>query len=303
MTTNSVFALRSNSNPLAPVYDRRRAVAPLDQHRRAVAAVYDRREMWRPMTASTLIERRYSGMQRPIEAATVTDRRYRLCFLVFLLLLLAQFAFGQSTVFDAPRPPAVSAPSAAPVAAPAQAPATSSGSSEAISAPSGYVLSPNDQIAIEVFGEDDLRTNGRLNSEGDLSVPLLGAVHLGGLTLSRATSRLTELYGRDYLVNPKISVSLVGYAKRRFTVLGQVNRPGSYEMPEGNPGGIDLLEAVAMAGGYTRIAAPDRISVRRHRNAGNDQILRVNAKKLARGEGGSFVVLPGDTVTVGESIF
>src|SRR5881275_2714181 len=113
-----------------------------------------------------------------------------------------------------------------------------------VSAPSGYILSANDQVAVEVFGEDDLRTNGRLNGEGNLSMPLLGSVRLAGLTLTEATARLTELYGRDYLVNPKVNVSLVGYAKRRFTMLGQINRPGSYEMPEGSPGGVDLMEAI-----------------------------------------------------------
>ncbi len=222
------------------------------------------------------------------------------------LLLGTHFASAQSNIFNAPRPPAVSAPSAAPYTAPA--PATGSANTgapitEAISAPAGYILSANDQVAVEVFGEEDLRSNGRLNGEGNLSVPLLGSVHLGGLNLSQATARLTELYGRDYLVNPKISVSLLGYAKRRFTMLGQINRPGSYEMPDGSPGGIDLLEAVATAGGYTRIAAPERISVRRHRDRGGDQILKVNAKKLAKAEGASFLVVPGDTVTVGESIF
>ena len=125
-----------------------------------------------------------------------------------------------------------------------------------VSAPSGYVLSANDQVAVEVFGEEDLRTNGRLNGEGNLSVPLLGSIHLAGLTLTQAAARLTDLYARDYLVNPRVNVMLVGYAKRRFTMLGQINRPGSYEMPDGSPEGIDLLEAVAMAGGYTRIAAP-----------------------------------------------
>lgn len=172
-----------------------------------------------------------------------------------------------------------------------------------MTAPSGYVLSANDQVAVEVFGEDDLRTNGRLNAEGNLSLPLLGSVHLAGLTLTQATARLTELYARDYLVNPKLNVSLLGYAKRRFTVLGQVNRPGSFEMPEGSPTGIDLLEAIAMAGGYTRIAAPERITVRRH-GAKGDENLKVDAKRLARGTGGNnFMVLPGDTITVGESIF
>lgn len=187
-------------------------------------------------------------------------------------------------------------------------PSTSSGpnvTTSAVTAPSGYVLSANDQVAVEVFGEDDLRTSGRLNAEGNLSLPLLGSVRLSGLTLTQATARVTELYARDYLVNPKVNVMLVGYAKRRFTVLGQVNRPGSFEMPDGSPGGIDLLEAVAMAGGYTRIAAPERITVRRHGPNG-DEILKVDGKRLARGADGansSFKVQPGDTITVGESIF
>jgi protein involved in polysaccharide export with SLBB domain len=171
-------------------------------------------------------------------------------------------------------------------------------STAALSAPSGYILSANDQVAVEVFGEEDLRTNGRLNGEGNLSVPLLGSIHLGGLTLTQAASKLTDLYGRDYLVNPRVNVMLVGYAKRRFTMLGQVNKPGSYEMPDGSPERIDLLEAIAMAGGYTRIAAPERVSVRR-----GNQVIRVDAKRQARGSHEAFTVQPGDTITVGESIF
>jgi len=170
------------------------------------------------------------------------------------------------------------------------------------SAPVGYVLGPNDSVGVEVFGEDDLRTNGRLNPEGNLSVPLLGSVHLAGLTLTQAASKLTELYGRDYLVNPRVNIMLLAYAKRRFSILGQVNRPGSLEMPESSPGGIDLLEAIAMAGGYTRIAAPERITVRRQGSSG-DQIFKVNAKKFNKANGGGFLVQSGDTITVGESIF
>jgi polysaccharide export outer membrane protein len=179
-----------------------------------------------------------------------------------------------------------------------------SSTTAAVSAPSGYQLSNNDAIGVEVFGEDDLKTTARLNAEGNVSLPLLGSVHLGGLTVTQATQRITELYGKDYLVNPRVNVVLLGYAKRRFTVLGQVNRPGSYEMPETSPGGIDLLEAIAMAGGYTRIAAPERVTVRRHGSDG-DEVLRVNAKRLERGDAraGQFRVRPGDTITVGESLF
>src|SRR2546421_3179654 len=181
---------------------------------------------------------------------------------------------------------------------PQTSPQTAPALPPSISAPSGYQLSVDDQIAVEVFGEDDLRTAVRVNTEGAVSLPLLGSVKLAGLTLNQAAARLTELYGKDYLVNPKVNVMLIGYAKRRFAVLGQVNRPGSYEMPEGSPGGIDVLEAIAIAGGYTRTPAPERISGKRR-----DQILRVDAKRLARAGGKTFPVPPGDTTHVGEKNF
>ena len=180
-----------------------------------------------------------------------------------------------------------------------RAPASAPPSTAGVSAPAGYTLSPGDQVAVEVFGEDDLRTNGRLNSDGNLTVPLLGSIHLAGMTPTQAASRVTELYSRDYLVNPKINVTLVSYGSRRFTMLGEIGHPGIFEM---SPDGIDLLEAVAMAGGYTRIAAPERITIRRH-TASGEQIIKVNAKRFTKGKGGGFRVEPGDTITVGESIF
>jgi len=215
-----------------------------------------------------------------------------------MILMVAPFAAWTQTPGGA-----ASQPASGPANNPSSSSSSNSTSNSApmvssLSAPNGYILSPNDQVAVEVFGEDDLRTAGRLNGEGNLSVPLLGSIRLSGLTLSQAAARLTELYGRDYLVNPKVNVMLIGYAKRRFTMLGQVNRPGSYEMPDGSPEGIDLLEAIAMAGGYTRIAAPEKVSIRR-----GSQVLRVDAKREARGGHSAFTVQPGDTITVGESIF
>jgi len=218
-----------------------------------------------------------------------------------LALTVLVFAFEVKAQSPSPAPESTAARN---LLAPAP-PSNSTGpsvSTNSVTAPSGYVLSANDQVAVEVFGEEDLRTNGRLNGEGNLSLPLLGSVHLAGLSLTQATARVTELYAKDYLVNPKVNVSLVSYAKRRFTVLGQVNRPGSFEMPDGSPTGIDLLEAIAMAGGYTRIAAPERITVRRH-GAKGDEVLKVDAKRLARGSANNFKVIPGDTITVAESIF
>jgi protein involved in polysaccharide export with SLBB domain len=231
-------------------------------------------------------------------------------WLACLLLSTSGFCLGQtvSTNSSTSAPPAAPPPASPrsdflPSLTTSAAPAAVA-PTVAVNAPIGYQLSPNDSVAVEVFGEDDLKTVTRLNGEGNVSLPLIGPVHLGGLTLTQAASRVTELYARDYLINPKVNLVLAGYAKRRFTVLGQVTKPGSYEMPESSPGGIDLLEAIAMAGGYTRIAAPERVSVRRV-NQGRDEVLRVNAKRLERGDAraGNFQVLPGDTITVAESIF
>jgi protein involved in polysaccharide export with SLBB domain len=220
------------------------------------------------------------------------------------LLVLPGAIFGQTvSTTETVRPAATPSEIVRALSASAASTGSAAPQTNALNAPTGYVLRNNDQVAVEVFGEDDLRTNTRLNGEGNLSLPLLGSVHLAGMTLAQAASKITELYGRDYLVNPRVNVTLVGYAKRRFTILGQVNRPGSYEMPDGSPDGVDLLEAIAMAGGYTRIAAPERISVRRRAQTGDDEILRVDAKRLAKRGGESFQVHPGDTVTVAESLF
>jgi protein involved in polysaccharide export with SLBB domain len=235
------------------------------------------------MTIRSAFELR-SGSRRGLNQLR-TGIRGRWLATALALLLLPEFLLAQITPGTA-----------------ASQPASASVTTGGASAPAGYILSPNDQVAVEVFGEDDLRANGRLNPEGNLSVPLLGSVHLAGLSLPQAASKLTELYGRDYLVHPRVNVSLLSYAKRRFSILGQVGHPGSIEMPEGSPEGIDLLEAIALAGGYTRIAAPERITVRR-RNANGDQIFKVNAKRFTKGSGGGFLVVPGDTITVGESIF
>jgi len=213
---------------------------------------------------------------------------------IALALSLPGFIWAQTIPGTAASQPAATSTSRAAASAPV--------STGGVSAPAGYILSPTDQVAIDVYGEDDLRANGRLSPEGNLSVPLLGSIHLAGLTLPQAVSKLTELYGRDYLVNPKINVTLLSYAKRHFSILGQVNRPGSVEMPESSPDGIDLLEAVALAGGYTRIPSPERITVRRQ-DASGDHTFKVNAKRFTKGKGGGFLVKPGDTINVGESIF
>lgn len=164
-----------------------------------------------------------------------------------------------------------------------------------------YLLSANDLIKMSVFEENDLETTVRVSSDGTVTFPLIGVVKVAGKTPQAAASLVRELYAKDYLVNPQVNLTVMEYAKRRFIILGQVQRPGTFDMPDRDS--VSLLQAVGMAGGYARIADPSKITVKRNLN-GKETVLKVNGKRMASGEENvNFEVLPGDIITVGESLF
>ncbi|MEI9894345.1 MAG: polysaccharide biosynthesis/export family protein [Chthoniobacter sp.] len=166
---------------------------------------------------------------------------------------------------------------------------------------SAYVLAPNDMIDIKVFQEDDLAASLRVSPAGTIVFPLIGTVNVGGLTPQDAAAAIRTALARDYLVNPQVTVTVTEYGKRRFTVLGQVEKAGTYEMPERE--NLNLLDAIAMAGGYTRIADSAKIMLKR-KVAGKESVMRLNAKVMARDAAtAAFEIQPGDVITVGESIF
>ena len=162
-------------------------------------------------------------------------------------------------------------------------------------------IGPNDVLEIKVFQEADLDSKQRVSREGVIVFPLVGSVKVGGKSPEEAARLIRDLLAKDYLVNPQVSVSISEYDKRRFTVLGQVQKPGTYDMPDREA--VTLLQAIGLAGGYTRIADPAKVTVKR-RTEDRESVLRVDAKSMANGRSaGVFDVLPGDVITVGESIF
>jgi protein involved in polysaccharide export with SLBB domain len=161
-----------------------------------------------------------------------------------------------------------------------------------------YVLKPNDVVMVKVYQEEDLTIQARVARDGSITLPLLGTVYIGSNTVEQAIGLIRDGLAKDYLVNPQVSLSIVEYAKQRFTVLGQVTRPGTYEMPGDDT--LDLLQAIAMAGGYTRIGAPAKITIRRV-VADQTKIFRLNAESMAKIKGEKpFEILPEDVITVGE---
>ena len=161
-----------------------------------------------------------------------------------------------------------------------------------------YILSSGDTLDLMVYREPDLGMRSKIARDGRVQLPLLGEVKVAGMSVREAQDHLRQLYDADYLVDPQIYLNISSYTQRKITVIGQVSRPGSYEL-QGNES-LGILEAIGMAGGFTRIADTKNVVVKR-RTGEKVETIKVNTKRLESPDGGSFQVLPGDILTVGES--
>jgi polysaccharide export outer membrane protein len=164
-----------------------------------------------------------------------------------------------------------------------------------------YKLSANDLLDFRVFQEPELDGVIRVSGDGTAIFPLIGAVNMVGKTVTQATEDIKARYRDGYLVYPQVSLTVRTYAQKLFTVLGQVQKPGSYDMKGSDE--ITLLQALGMAGGYTKIANPGRVTVKRQQEGGGERVIRLDAKRMARGDdSASFYIKPGDIITVAESL-
>lgn len=165
-----------------------------------------------------------------------------------------------------------------------------------------YRLSANDLLDFRVFQEPELDGVIRVSGDGTAIFPLIGAVNVVGKTVTAATEEIKARYRDGYLVYPQVSLTVRTYAQKLFTVLGQVQKPGSYDMKGSDE--ITLLQAIGMAGGYTKIANPGRVTVKRQQEGGGERVIKLDAKRMARGDdSASFYIKPGDVITVAESLF
>ncbi len=161
-----------------------------------------------------------------------------------------------------------------------------------------YVLRQGDVVQVKVYQEEDLTSVSRIGRDGAITMPLIGAVKVVSNSLEEATVMIRDLLAKDYLVNPQVTLNITEFSKRRFTVLGQVQRPGTFEMPADES--VSLLQAIATAGGYTRLGNPRKITVMRTVGKQN-KVLPLDAEAMASDKTQKpFEVLPDDVIVVGE---
>ena len=166
-------------------------------------------------------------------------------------------------------------------------------------ASSTYKLQPYDLIDVDVYSEADLHKPARLGSDGTVLLPLIGSVKVGGLTVAEATDLIRKRYANGFVNNPSVLITVLQYRKSTFSILGQVNKPGIYEIPEGAT--ISIVEAISLAGGFTATAAQNSVSVKRIVN-GQATTTMVKAGDMTQDPNAvPFIMEPGDSVLVPSS--
>lgn len=199
----------------------------------------------------------------------------------FLLILLGVSLASSAVLADVGRVPSYRAASAYDQQpAPGYAvplPQTGASSQE-------YVLGVGDKIRLTVFGETDLSGDYEIGSTGLVALPLIGDIRAAGQPLRVFEQSVRAKLSQGYLRDPRVSAQVVNY--RPFFILGEVAKPGSYPYVNG----MTVLNAVALAGGYTYRADKSGVTVTR----GGDRENKVDETASVR---------PGDIIRVPERFF
>jgi len=152
-----------------------------------------------------------------------------------------------------------------------------------------YRLAAGDELRITVFGEEALSKDYTISSTGALAFPLIGDIDASGKTISELRQALTATLGNGYINDPRVNIEVLNY--RPYYILGEVTRPGQF--PYSN--GLTVVQAVALAGGYTYRADESHVFIMR------DGAQKEESYELR--EGRKVYVSPGDTIRVGERYF
>ena len=165
-----------------------------------------------------------------------------------------------------------------------------------------YRLQPEDVLRIMVYEQPDLTTKARISSTGEISFPLLGKIKAAGFTEAELQDKIEQLLRQDYLVNPQVQIFIEKYHVKQVSVLGAVRKPGKYDMYTERE--TTVLEAIAMAGGFSDVASVNGTRIIRKRD-GEERTIPVRVTDITtKGmKEGDLPLKPGDIVFVPESFF
>jgi polysaccharide export outer membrane protein len=155
-------------------------------------------------------------------------------------------------------------------------------------------LAPGFLLDVQVYDEPEMSTQARVDKDGNVSLPLIGSVHVAGMTLPAAENALEEKFRQgEILKDPQVTLNVEQYASASITVLGEVQYPGRIQLLAPH----NLLDVLGMAGGETSLAG-DTVEVK---SPGKEGTFNHTYHYSRSSNGDSIrnvVIQPGDTVTV-----
>ncbi len=187
----------------------------------------------------------------------------------------------------APRGYVPSVPAPAETTPPAAAATAAPPAASAAPASQEYVLEPGDHIHLTVYDEEDLSGDYIVADTGFVALPLIGNIMAARTTTHQLEAAIRLKLQNGYLHDPKVSIQLLNY--RPFFIIGEVAKPGSYPYVDG----MNVLNAVALAGGYTYRASTGGIRII---HASDPAKKEQNVEETAP-------VKPGDIIKVPERLF
>ena len=157
---------------------------------------------------------------------------------------------------------------------------------------SSYPIGTQNLLQIKIFGEAGVNQLYRVDEDGYIKHALAGRIKVGGLTVTEAEKLVEQRLDGDYIINPQVNIFVLEYS--HFSILGEVRRPGSYEIT----GRISVIRAISLAGGFTPIASQRGVQIIRKNANGSESKIAVDAVKIMEGSLSNEQDLQADDVIV-----
>ena len=207
------------------------------------------------------------------------------------MLVGTGFFAPKSAIAQTAAPPALAPAAISPPVPPtythSTTPASAAVASPYANAYSDYVLGAGDRLSLSFFNVPEYNGERSVAIDGSLILPIIGKLPAAGLTLADATQSISSAYA-SYLRTPLVTVDLVAPRPVQIGIAGEVNKPGSYEVPlagsEGGTAAVEwptVIEAVKLAGGITNQANLKEVEIRRLQS-GTTQTIRLNLWEVLR---------------------
>ncbi len=161
-------------------------------------------------------------------------------------------------------------------------------------------LGVGDELEIRIAGEEKFATSYSIAPDGTVSLPYINRVAIAGLEPHEIEARVRQtLIDKEIFTDPSVSVVVKTYRSKKIEVIGEVKKPDSYPLEPG----MGLLRAISLAGGFTSLANPSAVTLRRKLSDGSVRVVRISVDAIIDNEIPDVPLQAGDSVNVPKSVF